>query len=241
MTSGAVDLPVYDFGPFRLDPAERLLVRDGQPVSLTPKVFDLLVYLVERHGRLVEKQALLSALWPDAIVEEANLAYNVSALRKVLDDEVEGFSMIQTVPTRGYRFTQRVVATRLTAEPVLLPSSADADSTVFVPTVADGRRSWRSLSEWISTVVGVRVRDSIWMMLATLAAASIALFATRFAVESPAERGEPTELMLNEQPVSIRNVSSPALVAGRSANCVPGFRARPPGPYLGTQAELYAL
>ena len=61
---------VYDFGAFRLDPAERLLLKDGQPVPLTPKAFDLLVYLAERPGRLVEKQALLSALWPDAVVEE---------------------------------------------------------------------------------------------------------------------------------------------------------------------------
>src|SRR5437867_10996320 len=76
---------VYDFGAFRLDPAERLLLKDGQPVPLTPKTFDLLVYLAERPGRLVEKQALMSALWPDAVVEETNLAYNVSALRKALE------------------------------------------------------------------------------------------------------------------------------------------------------------
>jgi DNA-binding winged helix-turn-helix (wHTH) protein len=108
MTSRAVDQPFYEFGPFRLDPTERLLVRDGQPVPLTPKAFDLLVYLVEHQGRLVEKQALLSALWPDTVVEEVNLAYNISALRKVLDGKAEGTSMIQTVPTRGYRFVAPV-------------------------------------------------------------------------------------------------------------------------------------
>jgi DNA-binding winged helix-turn-helix (wHTH) protein len=95
---------IYEFGAFRLDPAERLLLRDGTAVPLTPKCFDLLAYLVERHGRLVEKQALLSAVWPDAIVEEANLASNVSALRKVLDNGSGGESLIQTVPTKGYRF-----------------------------------------------------------------------------------------------------------------------------------------
>jgi DNA-binding winged helix-turn-helix (wHTH) protein len=104
MASGPGDQLIYEFGSFRLDPAERLLARDGEAVTLTPKAFDLLVYLVERHGRLVEKQSLISALWPDAIVEEANLAYNVSALRKVLDDRAEGASTIQTVPTKGYRF-----------------------------------------------------------------------------------------------------------------------------------------
>jgi serine/threonine-protein kinase len=98
----------YEFGPFRLDPAERLLLRGGQPVALTPKAFDLLVHLVERPGRLVEKQALMAALWPDAVVEEANLAYNVSALRKALGDGQEGEQFIQTVPTRGYRFVAPV-------------------------------------------------------------------------------------------------------------------------------------
>jgi DNA-binding winged helix-turn-helix (wHTH) protein len=84
MSNGAVERLIYEFGPFRLDPVERRLLRDGAAVPLTPKAFDLLVYLVERHGRLVEKRTLIAALWPD-IVEEANLAYNISALRKVLD------------------------------------------------------------------------------------------------------------------------------------------------------------
>jgi len=121
MTSGDVDCPVYDFGPFRLDPGERLLVRNGQSIPLTPKAFDLLVYLVERHGRLAEKQALMSALWPDTIVEEANLAFHVSALRKVLDEEGERESMIQTVPTKGYRFVAPVTVATPIAGPVQAP------------------------------------------------------------------------------------------------------------------------
>jgi DNA-binding winged helix-turn-helix (wHTH) protein len=103
---------VYEFGRFRLDPVERLLLRDEQAVPLTPKAFDLLAYLVEHHGRLAEKHVLLSALWPDAIVEEANLAWNISALRKVLDSAEHGESLIQTVPTRGYRFVAPVTILR---------------------------------------------------------------------------------------------------------------------------------
>lgn len=101
--------PPFLFGPFRLDARERLLLRGGQPVALTPKAFDLLVHLVERPGRLVEKQALMAALWPEAVVEEANLAYTVSALRKALGDGQDGEQFIQTVPTRGYRFVAPVV------------------------------------------------------------------------------------------------------------------------------------
>jgi len=100
--------PVYAFGVFRLDPAERTLLRDGQPVALTPKAFDLLTHLVERHGRLVQKQELLSAIWPDAVVEEGNLTYNISILRKSLGDGGEDGKFIETVPTRGYRFVAPV-------------------------------------------------------------------------------------------------------------------------------------
>lgn len=117
MSSAANGDSFYDFGAFRLDPAERLLLRAGQPVSLTPKAFDLLVYLVERHGHLAEKQALMAALWPDAIVEEANLAFQISALRKVLDDGGDGEALIQTVPTRGYRFAAPVTKTAV-LEPI---------------------------------------------------------------------------------------------------------------------------
>jgi Tol biopolymer transport system component/DNA-binding winged helix-turn-helix (wHTH) protein len=99
---------VYDFGPFRLDSAERLLLREGRPVALTPKAFDLLLYLVQRPGRLVDKHVLMTALWPDAVVEETNLAYTVSAIRRALGDGQDGEQIIQTVPTRGYRFVAPV-------------------------------------------------------------------------------------------------------------------------------------
>jgi serine/threonine-protein kinase len=112
---------VYAFGPFRLDPKERLLSRGDQPVPLTPKAFDVLVYLLERHGRLVEKQALMAALWPDAVVEETNLASNVSAVRKALGDGQEGEQYIQTVPTHGYRFVAPVRELPTAVGPVARP------------------------------------------------------------------------------------------------------------------------
>jgi len=104
-----------EFGSYRLDAAERLLLRSGQPVALTPKAFDLLVHLVDRAGHLVTKHELMNVLWPDTAVEEANLAYTISALRKVLEDGKNGVHFIQTVPTRGYRFVAEVTA----AEPGL--------------------------------------------------------------------------------------------------------------------------
>src|SRR5215813_11758104 len=96
----------YEFGPYRLDGAERLLSHDGEVVPLQPKVFDLLLVLVERHGRLLEKDELMKAVWPDTIVEEVNLANNISILRKTLSENGERY--IETAPKRGYRFVASV-------------------------------------------------------------------------------------------------------------------------------------
>ncbi len=99
---------VYEFGPFRLDVKERLLLRDGEPVSLMPKAFDILVLLVENSGHLVDKNEILSHVWHDSFVEEGNLAQNVYLLRHALADSRQQCS-IETVRGRGYRFVGNVV------------------------------------------------------------------------------------------------------------------------------------
>jgi len=101
---------VFEFSDFILAPKERLLLRGGEPVSLTPKAFDILVVLVSRGGHLVRKDDLLHEVWPDRFVEEVNLTVNISALRKALDRDRSGSNMIQTVPTHGYRFVGPVMA-----------------------------------------------------------------------------------------------------------------------------------
>jgi DNA-binding winged helix-turn-helix (wHTH) protein/Flp pilus assembly protein TadD len=100
---------LYEFGPFRIDPPERLLERQGHPVAVTPKAFDILVTLIERSGHLVEKSQLIHAVWGDAFVEEGNLAVTISTLRKALgDDTGKERKYIQTVAKRGYRFVGSV-------------------------------------------------------------------------------------------------------------------------------------
>ena len=104
----SVEEQFYEFGPFRLDVTERVLLRQGKPVQLTLKAFDTLLVLVERRGHIVEREELMKTVWPDSFVEEGNLTVTISVLRKVLEGGEDGHSYIETVPRRGYRFTAEV-------------------------------------------------------------------------------------------------------------------------------------
>jgi len=101
---GAPDKRVYEFGSFRLDAAEYVLLHHGQIIPLTPKVFETLVVLVENSGHVVTKNELYKQVWQDAFVEETNLTKNISILRKILSEGDGEKSFIETVPKRGYRF-----------------------------------------------------------------------------------------------------------------------------------------
>ena len=93
----------YEFGPFRVDSRERELRRDGKLVPLTPKVFDILMVLIQNPGRILTKDEMMQQIWPDTTVEESNLARNVSSLRKALGEEPGHAQYIETIPWRGYR------------------------------------------------------------------------------------------------------------------------------------------
>jgi DNA-binding winged helix-turn-helix (wHTH) protein/TolB-like protein/Flp pilus assembly protein TadD len=99
---------LYEFGPFRIDSVERVLSREGEAVPLAPKVFDILLMLVENAGHIVEKDKLMKEVWPDSFVEEGNLTQNVSTLRKALAEGADGREYVQTVARRGYRFVAHV-------------------------------------------------------------------------------------------------------------------------------------
>ena len=104
----------YEFGPFQLDTAERTLMGQGEVVPLNPKAFDLLLVLVSKAGRVVDKEELMCEVWPDTFVEENNLTVNISALRKALREVSSDRDYIQTVQRRGYRFA---VSVHRTGEP----------------------------------------------------------------------------------------------------------------------------
>jgi DNA-binding winged helix-turn-helix (wHTH) protein len=99
---------VYEFGPYRIDAAKRLLLRDGETVPLTPKCFDILLALVETSGEVIGKDVLMNRVWPDSFVEEGNLTYNISMLRKALGERAKEHLYIVTVPGRGYQFVAGV-------------------------------------------------------------------------------------------------------------------------------------
>src|SRR2546422_10119095 len=94
---------VYEFGRYRLDIPARQLRRDDEPLSLTPKAFDLLIAFIERRDRVVDKAELMRLVWPDSFVEETNLSQTIFVLRKTLGDDAAGRPFIDTVPRRGYR------------------------------------------------------------------------------------------------------------------------------------------
>ena len=92
---------MYEFGPYRQDTVARLLTRQGAPVAITPKAFDALLYLVSNAGRTVTRDEIIRAVWQDTFVEEGNLNYNVSQIRKILGEYQPGVPYIQTLPKQA--------------------------------------------------------------------------------------------------------------------------------------------
>lgn len=99
---------IYEFGPFRLDAQKRLLLREGEIVPLKPKAFETLLALVEGCGHVLEKDELMKRVWPGTVVEEGNLAFNISSLRKALGDDPRRHEYIVTIPGEGYKFVAGV-------------------------------------------------------------------------------------------------------------------------------------
>jgi eukaryotic-like serine/threonine-protein kinase len=157
---------LLEFGPFRIDPEQRPLLRDEQPVSLSPKAFDLLLVLTQRGGQVVLKDDLMNALWPDTFVEESNLGQHVFQLRKALGERPQDHTYIITVPGRGYRFTPNVRSVPVEQA----RSNEDAGKNEEQIVVAS-----RSLSRIV--IEGERKRDlRLWAL------AAVALMSTLFAL-----------------------------------------------------------
>ncbi len=165
----ASDKGEYCFGPFRLGPNRRLLLRDGVPVKIQPRLFDALVYLIRHAGGVVEKEELIAAVWPRRVIEENNLSQTISALRRVLQSEGASETYIATIPNRGYRFVAPIHVEPPAPEPV--GRSADL---AHEPAA---RRAWRPRRRSIAAIV---------MAAALLGIAAALLTRTRHEVAPPA-------------------------------------------------------
>lgn len=144
----------YEFGSFRLDPCERLLLRAGKVIPLAPKAFDTLLLLVENSGHLLKKDELMEQLWPGTFVEEVNLAQNISSLRKALAELGVGEALIETVPKKGYRFVAPVTTVSAATSNQAATPSANARWSSFTP------RFWRRLV--LSSVAVTAVGALAW-------------------------------------------------------------------------------
>jgi len=145
---------IYEFGPFRLDTEAHLLLKGNTRVNLTPKSFDLLQVLIENAGRALRKSEILEAVWPDTQVEEGNLTFQVSALRKVLSPEA--CSWIESVPRYGYRWSAPVIVHPV-AQGLVRATTADVIPGHRIKIHADGppRRApgfWTRARSWITAL-----------------------------------------------------------------------------------------
>src|SRR3974390_3189661 len=121
---------LYEFGPFRVDPDKQVLLRENQPISLTPKTFETLLILIRRNREDVSKDVLMNELWPDSFVEESNLKQNIFLLRKALGDTPDDKRYIITLPGKGYRFAGEVRTITQDGDDVIIGSHSRSDVVV---------------------------------------------------------------------------------------------------------------
>gem|GEM_PF-245886 len=164
---------LYEFGPFRLDPEKPCLWRDGEPVALTPKAVETLLVLVQQNGKLVEREQLMNAIWPDTFVEDTNLNFNVSMLRKALGTDPAGEQYIKTFPRHGYRFNAEV--REVTEEVPTLIIEKHTHARVVIE-----EREFQSAGELTaetSALPQTKATKSKWRVYVAAAVAVISIFA----------------------------------------------------------------
>lgn len=152
------DVQAYEFGPFLLYPDRRLLLKDGQPISLTSKALETLLVLIRNHSRIVSKDELLQLVWPDTIVEDRNLAVNVSTVRRALGETPTTREYIVTVPGRGYRFVAPIREVNATPVENASPAedeAASAEPVAKVPPPTRFQGKWKPAALVVLVVAGL--------------------------------------------------------------------------------------
>jgi Tol biopolymer transport system component/DNA-binding winged helix-turn-helix (wHTH) protein len=184
MKAAEVHTPLYyEFGPFRLSPGTHHLYRNGDIVLLPPKEFDLLLLLLRNAGKVMDRESLIQALWPDTIVEEANLNVHISALRKVLGESSGEQRYIETLPRLGYRFFAPVkevnapVQADDAADPVLSTANREdieksADQQPPLKTISNQNEKL----DWVSRHRLAAVTLPLWLLAVGLLGILLVLF-----------------------------------------------------------------
>ena len=163
------EIASYEFGPFRLDMQRYLLVRNDEPIQLSPKAFKTLLVLIENRERVVKKDELMKSIWPDAHVEESNLAQNIFVIRKVLG-EGDNNRYILTIPGTGYRFVGQVIE-KATPSPEIQPlrfSSAPITQTVKDMGTLIAVLPFKCLSGGADDILGLGLADALTTRLSNL-------------------------------------------------------------------------
>lgn len=170
---------IYEFGPFVLNVPQHLLLKEGQPVSLTPKTYDILLLFLRSQGRMVGKQELMSSLWPNSFVEESNLTQQISTLRRVLGESAGEQKYLVTVPGRGYRFAVEVREFKHRPSLSLVKNDATLSATDSA-LGAELRAAEPSLGvQSGATGTAARNRRVLWTLLTGLCLAAIAYLGYR--------------------------------------------------------------
>jgi Tol biopolymer transport system component/DNA-binding winged helix-turn-helix (wHTH) protein len=171
----------YEFGPFRVDTVKYVLTRDGEVAPLNLKAFEILLALIENRGQVLEKNELMQRVWPDTVVEENNLARNISALRKALDEQPNEHQYILTVPGRGYRFVASVREVNGASEEFMALSTigngskADAGLNPLNGAELAARPAVNEAPEALEALNGKIVPRRRWAIIALVALAPLTL------------------------------------------------------------------
>jgi DNA-binding winged helix-turn-helix (wHTH) protein/tetratricopeptide (TPR) repeat protein len=166
---------LYEFGPFQVDPDKQVLLREDQPVAITPKAFETLLILVRHSREVVSKDELMKALWPDSFVEEANLSQNIFRIRKALGVAPGDERYIVTLPGRGYRFATQVREVVLDGEDLIIGTHSQTQVVVeqtdeepgeavnALPTIPHRRTRWKYVLP-VGTLLALLIVGSVFFL-----------------------------------------------------------------------------
>ncbi len=180
----------FEFGDFLLNAKEKVLLRNGKPLSITPKAFQLLHLLVENHGHLIEREELLNKVWADSFVEEGNLTFTIRLLRKALDDSTKNPRFIETVSKRGYRFIAEVKEVFNQTEPQNEIEPYSSQKQVTALNLWTNRQKIFVAAVAVTFLLTATIGIGSWYVRSNMFAANAPVLSTPFSLEKLSTNGK---------------------------------------------------